>query len=151
MQLTGHQKADFSNVPFESGFPQGDEQADLFLQGHDVIAALSKPLFYNTRPHYFLEFSYSFHFELKTTCIACVYIFIYTLNIHYLFMPLFFITKSTEYLVRCTVKFKANLSERNSEDMLINAGTNIYGNLVILYTSKCVISLYSVFSKSIFK
>lgn len=33
--------------------------------------------------------------------------------------------------------------------MLVNAGTNISGNLVILYTSKCVISLYGVFNKSI--
>lgn len=64
-------------------------------------------------------------------------------------MPLFFITKGMEYLVRCTVKFKTNFSERNSEDMLINAGTNISGNLVILYASKCVISLNGVFNKSI--
>lgn len=85
MQLTGHQKADFSNVPFESGFPQGDEQADSFLQGHDVISALSRPLFYNTRPHYFLEVLYSFHFELNTNCIVCMYIYVhfeYTLLVH---------------------------------------------------------------------
>lgn len=64
-------------------------------------------------------------------------------------MSLFFITKGMEHLVRRTVKFKTNFSERNAEDMLVNAGTNISRNLVTLSTSKCVISLYGVFNKSI--